>query len=207
MKKVFAMMIAGSFAAAAVTAQVAQFSASGSYLKGVDNNKASLWGGGVSAKGFLGKSFALGVAFNTYPKTNYSTTINTYKYTSADLISNLRLTTDFFLTQRTSPVQPYIGVDLGANFNNHTITYANNSEQYINNTNKKTYFLLSPKAGLNFGLGQSVGLFAQAQYNVTFGNGKSVSVSDAPNPFTDNAVSKFFTVDAGVYFRLAPATR
>jgi len=206
-KKFLWVAVAGLFVCFAGNAQVAQISASGSYLKGVDDNKASLWGGGIAGKGFLGKNFALGLGFHTYPKKTASGSVNGYDYTKADLVSNLALTTDFFLSQRTSPVQPYLGVDLGASFNNHTVTYTNTNNQYIENNNKKTYFLLSPKVGVNVGLGQAFGIFGQAQYNVTFGNGRTIAIDDVPNPFTDNAVSKFFTLDAGVYFRLMPATK
>jgi hypothetical protein len=206
-KKILMMAVAGLLATMTVKAQVAQFNVSGSYLKGVDDNKASLWGGGIGAKGFLGEKFALGVGFHTYPKKTYSGKINGYDYTKSDLLNNLVGTIDFFLSDRTSPVQPYIGVDAGANFNSHAVTYTNSTSQYIENTNKKTYFLLAPKAGLNFGLGQAFGLFAQAQYNVTFGDGHAVAIDDVPNPFTENAVSKFFTIDAGLYFRIMPATK
>jgi hypothetical protein len=206
-KKILMMAVAGLLATMTVKAQVAQINASGSYLKGVEDNKSSLWGGGVGAKGFIGDHFALGASLHAYPKKTASGTINGYNYTKSDNLSNLAGTIDFLIGDRTSTVQPYIGVDAGASFNNHTVTYTNSTNQYIENQNKKTYFLLAPKAGLNFGLGQAFGLFAQAQYNVTFGDGHAVAIDDVPNPFTTNAVSKFFTIDAGLYFRIMPATK
>ncbi|MEJ0103653.1 MAG: hypothetical protein WDO19_14350 [Bacteroidota bacterium] len=51
-----------------ITQAQVQLSASGSYLKGTDKNKASLWGGGVGGKFFLGNNVALGADLNIYPK-------------------------------------------------------------------------------------------------------------------------------------------
>lgn len=201
------MAVAGMFAAMTVKAQVAQFSASGSYLKGVGDNKTELWGGGLAAKGFIGPNFALGIAAHTYPKRTTSGRVNGYDFQNSNNLTNLAATVDYYLSKRTSPVQPYLGVDLGANFNNHTISYTNSNTQVIENSNKKTFFLLAPKIGLNIGLGQAFGVFGQVQYNLTYGNGKTIAINDVPNPFDDAAVSKFVTVDAGVYFRLMPATK
>jgi hypothetical protein len=185
-----------------------QLSASGSYLQGVGDNDAGLWGGGLGIKGFLGQNLALGARLSSYPeKTSAKVTGDGSDYTESDLITNAVATIDLILGKKASALQPYIGTDLGASFNNHTVTYTNAGAQFIENKNEKTYFLLSPKAGVNFGIGQAFGIFGQAQYNVTFGNGKTISIDDVPNPFTSEAVSKFFTFDAGIYFRLSPASK
>ena len=197
----------GLFTALAASAQL-QLSASGSYLQGVGDNDAGLWGGGIGMKGFIGQNFALGARLSSYPKkTSAKVTNDGSDYNESDLVTNAVATVDLLLGKKTTPVQPYIGVDLGASFNNHTITYTNAGAQFIENKNENTYFLLSPKAGLNFGIGQAFGVFGQAQYNVTFGNGKTISIDDVPNPFTSEAVSKFFTFDAGIYFRLSPSKK
>ncbi|MES2647578.1 MAG: hypothetical protein V4717_11920 [Bacteroidota bacterium] len=195
----------GLFAVVSASAQL-QVSASGSYLKGVGDNDAGLWGGGLGLKGFLGENLALGARLSSYPKkTSSKTTRDGSNYTESDLITNAVATVDLLLGKKTTAIQPYIGADIGANFNNHTITYTNAGAQFIKNENKKTYFLLAPKAGVNIGIGQAFGIFGQAQYNVTFGDGRTISINDVPNPFTSEAVSKFFTFDAGIYFRLSPA--
>jgi hypothetical protein len=202
-KKVLAAA-AGVLLVTAGMAQV-QLNASASYLKGTGDNKASLWGGGLGAKFFLGDNVALGGALHTYPKKTYAVKTSTANYTEADLITNLGASVDFLLSKKSAPVQPYIGTDAGVSFNNHTVTYINETTQAVENKNSKTYFLLSPKAGVNIGLGQSFGIFGQAQYNFTFGNGETVSIDDVPNPFTTTPVTQFLSFDAGIYFRLQGA--
>jgi hypothetical protein len=186
-------------------AQTGQFSAAASYLKGTGDNTSDFWGGGIAGKGFIGDNFALGATIHSYPKRKFSAEVNGFKYTNTDLLTNAAATFDILLNKKTSMVQPYIGTDAGVSFNNRTVTYTSANSQIIENKNKKTFFLLSPKAGINIGLGQAFGVFGQVQYNFTFGDGKSVSISDAPNPFTTKAVTEFLTLDAGIYFRLMPA--
>jgi hypothetical protein len=188
-----------------------QLSASGSYLKGTGDNKSSLWGGGITGKVFLGNSIALGGSLHSYPKQNNkvtgSGTGGNWTYTSADLVTNVAAALDVLLLPKTSMVQPYIGTDAGVSFNNQTVTYTDNSQQIVSNKNNKSFFLLSPKAGVNIGLGQAFGIFGQAQYNFAFGSGdpKSISIGNVPNPITTEPVSKYFTFDAGIYVRLIGA--
>ncbi len=194
----------GLFAAVTASAQVAQFSASGSYLKGTGDNDASLWGGGLAGKGFIGQSIALGARVNAYPKKTFSAKIDNFDYKTTDLVTNAAATFDLLLGNKTSMVQPYLGADAGVSFNNQIVAFTNSNSQYVENENKQTYFLLAPKVGINIGLGQAFGIFGQAQYNLTFGDGETVSFEDLPN-FKSEPVSKYFTIDAGVYFRLMPA--
>ncbi|CAN5703540.1 hypothetical protein BH10BAC3_BH10BAC3_16390 [soil metagenome] len=203
-RKFLAITAMGLLVAVTVSAQVAQFSASGSYLKGTGDNDVSLWGGGIAGKGFLGQHVAIGVKVNAYPKKTSSGTVGSFNYTSANLVTNAAATLDFFLSSKKSMLQPYLGIDAGASFNNQTVTFTNSNTQVIENKNKQTFFLLSPKAGVNIGLGQAFGIFAQAQYNLTFGDGKTVSFNELPN-FQSKPVDKYFTIDAGIYFRLMPA--
>ena len=70
-KKFLVIASLGLFAVVSGSAQVAQFSASGSYLKGTGDNDASLWGGGIAGKGFIGQYLALGATVHTYPKRTF----------------------------------------------------------------------------------------------------------------------------------------
>lgn len=209
--KQFLLTVALGLGLAGVANAQLQFSASGSYLKGTGDNKSSLWGGGITGKAFLGNMVALGGTLHSYPKQNSKITgsgpSGTYTYTSADLVTNVGAALDVLLMPKTSLVQPYIGTDAGVSFNNQTVTYTDNSQQVVSNKNNKSFFLLSPKVGLNVGLGQSFGIFGQAQYNFAFGNGdpKSINIGEVPNPITTEPVSKYFTFDAGVYVRLKGA--
>lgn len=191
--------------ATASVAQTGQVSVSGSYLKGTGGNNASLWGGGIAGKGFIGNNVALGVILQTYPESESSEEINGFRYTTADLLTNVSGTLDFLLNPKSAMVQPYIGIDGGVSWNNSTVTYTNQNDQYLENRNKNTFFLLSPKVGVNIGLGQAFGIFGQARYNFTFGDGKTVSIENVPVPFESKSVTEFINVDAGIYFRFMPA--
>jgi hypothetical protein len=199
------MLLAGVLIAGFTTAANAQVqvSASGSYLKSTGDNDAGLWGGGLGLKFFLGDRIAVGGVLHSYPKKTSSISIGNGKYESADVVTNVAGSLDFLLLPKQSPVQVYLGTDAGASFSNQTVTYTDNTSQTISNKNKNTFFLLSPKAGVNLSLGKMFGVFGQAQYNYTFGDGKSVSFSNTPNPFTTEPVSKYFTFDAGIFIRLA----
>jgi hypothetical protein len=202
------VMMTAAFAigiAAAGFGQTTQLNASASYVKGTGGNTASLWGGGIAGQGFIGQSFALGATLHMYPKTNSSHEVNGVKYSSTDFLTNAAASFDVLLSKKTEMVQPYIGIDAGVSFNNRTVTYTNAGSQSLSAKNDKTFFLLGPKAGVNIGLGQAFGVFGQAQYNFTFGNGKEISIDDVPVPFKTKSVTEFLAVDAGIYFRLMPA--
>jgi hypothetical protein len=210
MKKLYAI----SFAAIAMllslqsSAQI-QIGAQGSYLKGTGDNKASLWGGGVHAKFFLGNFLAFGGVVRTYPKQTSKVTVGNQTITTGDFITNISGSADILLGKKNDLIQPFIGADAGVSINNQTVTTTNSSQQNVENKNGKTFFLLSPKVGLNLGLLPSFGVFGTAQYNLTFGSGdqKDVSVNNTPNPFKSTPVDKYFTFDVGVYFRLVGAKK
>jgi hypothetical protein len=182
-----------------------QFGAFGSYSKGTGDNEADLWGGGAHLRFFMGKNIALGGAFKTYPKTSSEYMDGTTKYTSSDLLSSLTGTFDLLLAKNTSSFQPFIGADAGFSFSNQITTVSNNGSQSVNNENKQTFFMISPKAGLNIGLGKTFGLFGQAQYNMTFGSGDPENLNIGGITITSTPVDKYFSFDAGIYVRLVGA--
>ena len=189
----------------AAMAQV-QLNASGTYLQTTgENNNRGLWGGGLGAKFFLGDHFALGGVVHSFPKKTSDITIGSTRYTTADVVTNAGASFDLLLNSKQSAIQPYIGTDAGVSWSSQTVSYTNNETQMFENKNTSTYFLLAPKAGVNIGLAPAFGLFGQAQYNFTFGDGEDVAINDVPNPFTTEPVSKYFTFDVGVYFRLQGA--
>lgn len=207
MKKIYALaltaftLIVGNQANAQV-----QIGAQGSYLKGTGDNNASLWGGGVHAKFYLGQHLAFGGVVRVYPKNTTAETINGTTYTSGDYLTNVSGSVDILLNKKDDLIQYFIGADAGVSFNNHTVTYSNNGTQYALNNNKN-YFLVSPKVGANIGLLPSFGIFGQAMYNLTFGDGKNLNNSTLPNSFDTKPVDKYFTFDVGVYFRLTGAKK
>lgn len=187
-------------------AQSGQISFAGSYLKGTENNKAGLWGGGITLKGFLGNNAALGASVSSYPKKTSSATVGNFKYNYADIVTNASASLDLLLSPKTAAVQPYIGTDAGISFNSQTVSYTNSNNAFIENKNKASYFLLAPKIGMNIGLSKAFGIFGQAQYNFNFGDGNSVSYNEAPVQFNSEPVTKYLTFDAGIYFRFMPAS-
>ena len=210
MKKIFATSLTAIalFMVNQANAQL-QVGAQGSYLKGTGDNKASLWGGGVHAKVYVGPFLAFGGVVRSYPKHTSKQTIGNTTVTTGDFLTNISGSADIILGSKKSLIQPFIGADAGVSISNQTVTTTNASQQNVENKNGQTFFLLSPKAGINLGLLPAFGVFATAQYNLTFGNGnqKDVSVNNAPNPFKSTPVDKYFTFDIGVYFRLVGASK
>lgn len=212
MKKIFLPLLAAAmFFSFNANAQV-QIGAQGSYLKGTGDNKASLWGGGVHAKFYLGQHLAFGGAARLYPKNTSKQTIttvtNTYTITNGDYLTNITGSADILLGKKEDLVQPFIGADAGVSINNHTVTITNNGVQTINNEkNNQNFFLLSPKVGVNVGLLPSFGVFGQAMYNLTFGDGKNLNNNNIPTSLNTKPVDKYFTFDVGVYFRLVGAKK
>lgn len=182
-----------------------QFGASGSYLKGTGENTANKWGGGLHARGFIGKHFALGIGLRSYPKSSSSIQEGDLNITSSDLLTHAAATFDILLAKNTSAIQPYIGTDAGLSFSNRITTINSNASQTVTNDNRQTFFLLSPKAGLNIGLGRTFGIFGQVQYNYTFGEGNPINPGPIPNPIETRPVDKFWSYDAGIYVRLVGA--
>jgi len=189
----------------AASAQV-QVGVQGSYLKGTGDNDRSIWGGGVHAKFFLGDNIALGGIFRTYPKKSSEYTVGNYTVRNADLLNNVMGTLDFLVGKAGSPVRPFIGVDAGVSMSSNTTLITTNSTTTYNDKNKQTFFIAAPKVGLNFELGKAFGIFGQAQYNLTFGDGNSKNANiPGINNNSTKPVDKFFTFDAGVFFRLSAA--
>ena len=206
MKKVLFLTAAIAFLSGTYANAQIQIGAQGSYLKGLGDNKSSLWGGGAHAKFYVGQHLAFGGVVRVYPKNTSSETIGGVTYTSGDYITNVSGSLDILLGKKDDLIQPYIGADAGASINNHTVTSSNGSGQAAVNNNK-TFFLLSPKAGVNLGLLPSFGVFGQAQYNATFGDGKNLNSSTFPSSFNTKPVDKYFTFDIGLYFRLTGAKK
>jgi hypothetical protein len=210
MNKISATLLAAValFTAIQSNAQI-QIGAQGSYLKGTGDNKASLWGGGVHLKAYVGPFIALGGVVRTYPKQTSKIEYQNQTVTTNDLVTNISGSADIILGSKKDLIQPFIGADAGVSINNQIVTTTNASQQNVDNKNSQTFFLLSPKAGINLGLLPAFGAFATAQYNLTFGNGnqQDVSINNTPNPFKSTPVSKYFTFDIGVYFRLVGASK
>jgi hypothetical protein len=205
MKKIYALASTLILLATAATAQV-QIGVQGSYLKGTGDNNSSLWGGGAHAKFYVGQHLAFGGAVRVYPKNTQAETINGTTYTSGDYLTNVSGSVDILLSKKDDLIQTFIGADAGVSFNNHTVTYSNNGTQYAINNNKN-FFLASPKIGVNVGLLPSFGVFGQAMYNLTFGNGKDLDNSTLPQSLDTKPVDKYFTFDVGLYFRLVGAKK
>ncbi len=182
-----------------------QLGANGAYLKGTGDNDRSLWGGGLTGKFFIGDNIALGAGFRVFPKVEKSTEpISGSTVTTSDNLSQVFGSLDIFLSAKTKAVQPYIGVDAGISNTNRTILIGGSGSGAGSFENKETFFYLAPKVGINIGLGQAVGIFGQASYGLTFGNGEDLDTF--PN-YDSKPVDKFFVFDAGLYVRLTGAKK
>ena len=197
-------------AASTTTFSQIQIGAQASYLKGGGTNSTALWGGGAHLKFFIGDHIVLGGLLRIYPEKtsveNYSNSTGTYQASHADLLSNLMGTFDLLLGRSGSLTRPYIGLDAGISNSSRSTVITSPGFQSSSNENKQTFFMASPKAGFNVELSKGFGLFAQAQYNLTFGSGDPNNIT-VPG-FDGNSttpVDKFFSFDAGIFFRFVRA--
>ena len=200
MKKVSILMLATLLSYGAFSQF--QIGASGSYLKGTGDNNRSLWGGGLTGKFFLGNNIALGAGFRVLPKIEKSSTgaVGGSTVTTSDNLSQVFGSLDIFLNSKKKAVQPYFGVDAGISNSNRTILVSGTGSGLGSFENNETFFYLAPKLGVNIGLSPAVGIFGQASYGLTFGNGEDLN--NLPQ-YDSKPVDKFFVFDAGLYVRLS----
>lgn len=202
-KLLFAALLVASFSTTAFSQF--QIGAHASYLKGQGDNDASQWGGGLHGKFFLGNNIALGGGFRTFPKSEKTEGSGT-TYVTTNSINQFYGSLDLLLGKKKNTVQPYIGIDAGVSSSKRTILNSSGNQTNVNIENKQAFFYLGPKAGLNIAFGPAIGLFGQAQYGLTFGNGDPSTISP-PSNINSVPVDKFFIFDAGLYFRIAAAKK
>ena len=197
-RKIVAAIIALGFTTAAYAQP--QLNLGGSFLKGTGDNDASLWGGSAGLKFLIGDRVAIGGAIGFYPKKNKEYSIGGTTATYSNSLTTIAGTFDFLLGANDSKIQPYIGADAGASISSVRFKVGSGSGS-IEQKNNATYALLAPKIGINLGLSESMGIFGQARYNLTFGNEKGDSFDGGGEGISSDPVAKFFTIDAGIYFR------
>jgi hypothetical protein len=179
-----------------------QLSANGSYLKGTGDNTSHLWGGGISAKYLLGHTVAVGVGFNSFPKTTSSESVGSTTFSSANTNTQVFGNIDFMLGGSTSIFQPYIGANVGASINSHSYAYGTSTSLSTYTSNDKTFFYVAPLVGFNVGFAKNFGVFAQGSYGLNFGDSNNSNSTVTVPSSTSKPVDKFFQVDAGIYVRL-----
>ena len=142
-----------------------------------------------------------------YPKKTGSVSNDIYDITYSNNLTTIAGSIEYLFTDKKSVIQPYLGADAGVSLSTINYTYSDGNSSEIRNKNNGSYFLVGPKLGVNIGLGQAFGIFGQAKYNLTFGDGgsKSINWGNAGAAISEKPVDKFFTFDAGIYIRLAGA--
>jgi hypothetical protein len=189
---------------AVVSYSQVQIGLHGSRLEGTN---VSQWGFGGNVKFLIADKFAIGVAARAYPNkdmktVDFSSGGNNYKMVKGNTIVPVTASLDYYFGK--APIRPYLGVDAGAYFRKQIVAISNaegNSSAY-NTTDKGTFFGAAPRAGLNIELGP-IGIFGQAGYNFLFGSGSKDNLS-VPGFNTDidtKPVDKFWTFDAGIFFK------
>jgi hypothetical protein len=194
MKKITTILAAVAFAAIAQTAS-AQFiiGLQGSYLTGNGSDRKGQFGVGVQGKGKISNRVALGGTVRTWLKNYSETGTGTNTVRSADATTQLAGMLEFYFGDR---IQPYIGTDAGLYFTNTLVSVGSSAEV----SNKKTYFGIGPKAGIQFNTG-FISPFVQAQYHFLFGGGEDIQIPGVSgNPWTTQ--SSFATIDFGILFQI-----
>lgn len=171
----------------------------GSYLSG-SPNAGSQFGLGAQAKIKLGNSVAVGGTLRGWLKNETTTGTGSNTVVAGDAMSNLAGMLEFYLGHHT--IQPYIGTDAGLYFTNVKVSGSPSGGSNINTDNKKTYFGVAPKFGIQFNTG-FISPFVQAQYHWLFGGGNTIEVPGVGGtPIDVKSYDKFFTLDAGILIQI-----
>jgi len=186
-----------------------QMGAQVSYLTGhgKSDNHTSLVGAVVYGRYSLTNNIAVGTALHVYsPKTTqYSD--GKLSYSATDNVTNVSGTYDMLMGVKGSPFQPYVGIDMGISTSQRSIVYINSLKERQKHNIKQTYVMVSPKIGVNVSLGSSFGIFSQAQYNYSPGDGgpKTINLNNGKSvhTLTTEPISKYFNIDTGIYMQLS----
>jgi outer membrane protein W len=201
MKRIILTLVTLAFFAQA-NAQL-MLSASGAYLKSADNSDAKgQWGGGLAVKYLIADKFGIGATVKGFARNTATNTYGEITVKSGDVIVPALITLDYRFGQSEN-VKPYIGLDGGAYFTSTVLDVSSSTSTTNSTTNRKTYFGVAPKIGIEAGA-TWIGVFAQVQYNATFGSGDSQNVT-VPGVNTSADVKptgKFWTFEAGIFVKL-----
>jgi len=208
MKKFFLQFTAFSAFALTSTAQIS-VGAQASYLTGhgATDNHSTLVGATVFGTYAITDNMSLGTVIHAYgpKKSNYKS--GDFAYKATDDVTNVSVSYELALASKSSLIQPYMGVDVGLSTSNHNVEYYNDLNKLSKLKIKQSYVMMSPKVGMTISLSKTFGIYTQAQYNFSPGNGGPV-VIDVKNSksgvttFTTEPISKYYNIDTGVYLLL-----
>ena len=193
-KKILSLLAVVTFMASAASAQFI-IGAQGSYLSG-SPNAGTQYGLGAQAKIKISNRVAVGGTLRGWLKNETTLGSGSSAVVTGDAMSNLAGMLEIYLGSKV--FQPYIGTDAGLYFTNVKVSGSSGGSN-VNTDNKKTYFGVAPKFGIQFNTG-FISPFVQAQYHWLFGGGNTIQVPDlTQNP---KSYDKFFTLDAGILFQI-----
>ena len=196
-KKILLLFAITTFMASAASAQFI-IGLQGSYLSG-SPNAGSQFGIGGQAKIKISNRVAVGGTLRGWLKNETTTGSGSNTVVAGDGMSQLAGMLEIFLGSHT--IQPYIGTDAGLYFTNIKVS-GSTSGGNVNTDNKKTYFGVAPKFGIQFNTG-FLSPFVQAQYHWLFGGGSDITIPGVDNtPINVKSYDKFFTLDAGLLIQI-----
>jgi hypothetical protein len=169
-----------------------QLSAGASFLQGSGyyDNHAYLLGGGMAIRYMIVERLFLGISGRTYK----AHTTAYEHYNAEDRCGNLYGTLDYMFVKR-RPLQPYIGIGIGVSAPTHMISFMRVYRYFV---------MYAFKAGMHLSIGKSTGFFTHVEYNYTPGEGKPTKLDGIDNTVLTEPISKYVTLDWGLYIRLYP---
>ncbi len=207
MKKIFLQFI--TMSAFALTAN-AQLNAGAQYSlltgHGANDNHSTL--NGVKAFGTyaITDNMAVGAVLHTYmpKKSNYKS--GDFAYKATDAVTNIAISYEMTLGAPGSLIQPYWGMDMGLSTSSHIVEYYNDRNKLQKFNMKQAYVMVSPKVGVSFAFGKTFGIFTEAQYNFSPGDGGKtylpIENSKSNTVIATEPISKYYNIDTGVYMRI-----
>lgn len=208
MKKIFFQLI--SMSALVVTANAQSISVGAQYSlltgHGANDNHSTLSGATVFGTFSIKDNMTTGAVIHAYApkKSNYKS--GDFAYKATDDVTNIAISYEISFGPKGSSVQPFMGVDMGLSTSNHKVEYYNDMNKLIKVNLKQAYVMMSPKAGVIVALTKTLGVYSQAQYNFSPGNGGTtvIHVQNAKSrtSFTTEPISKYYNIDTGIYLRI-----
>ncbi len=212
MKKIFLQLIAMSAIALTTKAQ-ATLGAEYSLLTGhgANDNHTSLSGVKVFGTYAITDNMAVGTVLHTYVPKKSKYKSGDFTYMATDAVTNIAVSYEISTGSKGSLIQPYMGVDMGLSTSTHNIEYYTDLHKLKKFNIKQAYVMISPKVGMSIALSKTFGVYTEAQYNFSPGDGGKtylpVTNSKSNVVITTEPISKYYNIDTGVYMRIGNIKR
>lgn len=160
----------------------------------VDNDDV-FHGGGVNLRYFMDSGHvAIGAGVRYYGKRWENETFDAS--VTANVVPVVGMV-EYYFADSKAPARPYIGAEVGVyNFSATTEVIG-----FENTTEPSSHFGVAPKAGVEIGIGEQLGIFGELGYNIVFDKEDNDEGGSPENADFDDVATKFVNAHLGVALR------